>query len=216
MHIVAHHHDLREAPDPVQAVREMAAAVAPGEDGDTVFEAACEAGRAYRDDMDARRWALGDLGALLQDRYPRWRDRYGQGIVDKFAISSSARRRTIYEYVEAARFYPPAVRAALAQAYPTLAYSHFRAAMRTSAAHERAHSLDECRARAIEFLILCDSEEWTVDQADRAARGQAGAGRLLFSDDLYAIAHGGRAAFVFDTDTVTPGCSYRVTIKEAE
>lgn len=206
------------APDPLAVLRRMADDIAPGADGDTVYEAAGDLGRQCREDMDTGRWTLGDVAALLQDRYPTFKDTYGEQIVASFAREVGARKRTMFEYAETARFYPPPARAALLTTCPTLTYTHFRLAIRLTTKAERDQDLNHARATALTFLHRCAQEGWSVDQADREAKRARGDGDgPLYTGLVECAEHDGGVYFWLGAQAqLVPGVVYRVTVTEAD
>jgi hypothetical protein len=84
------------------------------------WEALVSAGQAIIEAHDRNRWACGDLGLRVQATY-------GESTLRKYAreinIQSSS---TLYNYVQVSRFYDEATRGM----FPSLSWSHYRAAMR--------------------------------------------------------------------------------------
>lgn len=202
-------------PDPLAAIREVAAHYPAGGDDDPVLEMCIGAGIQDLEDMDGRRWRLGDIAVLLQDRYPTYRDSYGKRIVDHYAREIKARARTLFEYAETARFYPDSARRALSATYPNLVYSQFRTAMRSVAPALRRQDPNSARAIALEFLMKCGENDWTADMADREARRPKSS--PAWSGIREALVHKGGVYFWIGTDSdLVPGVMYRLSITEID
>lgn len=101
------------------------------------------------DDMDTKRWRLGDLSAMVDSRY-------GEGAMDEFIREIKERKSRIYELRRVALMFPrhDAERASLLE-LPNLRHSHFSAA---------------CRLRdkdaAVALLMQASDEDWTVTQTE--------------------------------------------------
>jgi hypothetical protein len=132
--------------------------VIPNDDWETLISA----GMALAQDMDARRFELGDVGALVETRY-------GQNSLGKFASEiGMAQKKTLREYVRVARHYPPATRVVFWES--GLNWSHFRAALRAK---------DDAET----WLGRAADEGWPVAELARqisAAIGAPVAPRLLY------------------------------------
>jgi hypothetical protein len=120
-------------------------------DGDD-WEELVSAGIQATASEDSARWAHGDLAMRVATRY-------GESSMAKYAaaINKSMKTRTLYERMEVAAFFPPAVR----EKYAALAWSHFRAVSR---------ACDEM-TQAEAWLAQAEDEGWTVDYLEDMLKG---------------------------------------------
>jgi hypothetical protein len=172
-------------------------AVIPNDDWETLISA----GMALAQDMDARRFELGDVGALVETRY-------GQNSLGKFASEiGMAQKKTLREYVRVARHYPPATRVVFLES--GLNWSHFRAALRAK---------DDAET----WLGRAADEGWPVAELARqisASIGAPVAPRLLYDGKGYASDNGLLVVMNLLGDTTQLTCEtvyYQVKVYEAE
>jgi hypothetical protein len=111
------------------------------------WEALCDEGREAAQDMDGGRWRLGDLSLEIQKEY-------GKNRIAEFAKEINVPVGRVREYRTVAGYWKNQHRQKLLDDCPTLSYSHFRLAMRYDDIEE-----------AIEFLIECADDAWTVERA---------------------------------------------------
>jgi len=115
-------------------------------DQDYVQEAIA-AGQDTSDDIDERRFFLGDLGGLIEKDYDT--DTFGD-----WARSIKVPKNTAYEYRDVAAFYENSARAGIREQMPAIGYTHMRIAMKTG-------NLTE----ALSFLEECAADSWSTDRA---------------------------------------------------
>lgn len=101
---------------------------------------------------DRNRWALGDLGVKCERRY-------GHKSIGQYAAAINVRPTTMYEYSACSAFYDRDDRAA----FPPLAWSHYRVALRVKD-HEEA----------LVWLAKAADEGWTVDELSDAIKEATG------------------------------------------
>ena len=137
----------------------------PNDDWETVVSA----GIALAQDMDSRRFEMGDLGALVSARY-------GENNLGKFAAEiGMARVHTLREYVRVARGWERVTRATYLEA--GLNWSHFREALRAGDLAEH-------------WLAQAADNGWPVAEMARqisAALGQPVPPRKLFDAEAVVL-----------------------------
>lgn len=120
-----------------------------------IYETAISASIQIEDDADEARWFIGDVACLLETRY-------GENVIEQFAIDMNLGKKTAFERRAMAQFYPRDVRNALRADAPSLRWSHFR----------RAKSLGDLD-EALNVLQRASENCWTVEQLGLAVRAQS-------------------------------------------
>jgi hypothetical protein len=119
--------------------------IAKGEDPWQLMTDSC--GMAS-EDMDARRWLIGDMACRVVKKY-------GSDRIGEFAKEIKQPVDQVKEWRTVCRFYPLSVRADFLQDRPNLTYSHFRKAKR----------LRDMEA-ALDLLDKASLDDWTVELLD--------------------------------------------------
>lgn len=116
------------------------------------WETLVSTGQTIVEAHDRNRWALGDLGVKCERRY-------GHKSIGQYAAAINVRPTTMYEYSACSTFYDRGDRAA----FPPLAWSHYRVALRVKDHDE-----------ALVWLAKATDEGWTVDELSDAIKEAAG------------------------------------------
>ena len=111
------------------------------------YESCCDYARAQGEELDARRWIIGDVANTVMER---WQER----TVSDFARDIGQRKSTVYQWAKVSLFYENSLRCRLLDNYSNLTYSHLRDALR----------LNDVDA-AVAWLEEVSDNGWTVDEA---------------------------------------------------
>jgi len=114
------------------------------------YDLAVNLGVSVADDLDAKRWVLGDIAASLETTY-------GKGVIEKFAIDTHNGKSTVQEYRTMSQYYPTEYR----DIAPCLRYSHYK----------KAKVLKDVEL-SIEILHQAADNLWTVEQLQLAIKAQ--------------------------------------------
>ena len=113
------------------------------------YEELCNSCREMIEDMDRRRWLIGDTALEIETRY-------GDKTMESFARDIGANQSTVKGYKRVAKFYPPEFRGNLFGDNPNLTYTFYRDALRL-----------ETLELATEWLAEVSGEGWSADEAAR-------------------------------------------------
>ena len=120
------------------------------------YESCCDYARAQGEELDARRWIIGDVANTVMER---WQER----TVSDFARDIGQPKSTVYQWAKVSLFYENSLRCRLLDNYSNLTYSHLRDALR----------LNDVDA-AVAWLEAVSDNGWTVDEATRRLTEQLG------------------------------------------
>lgn len=113
------------------------------------YEACCDRCRDLNEQIDLRRWEIGDYALLVETKY-------GSHTMDDFSRDIGQNKSTVNGWKRVSAFYPKKIRADLFEAHPNLTYTFFKDALRLEALDEALMWLDEV-----------SKEGWSADQAAR-------------------------------------------------
>jgi len=111
------------------------------------YETLVNAGLALADDLDGRKWTLGDLSCLVDKAY-------GQNMLRQFADRINIEAARLAEYRTVARYYPRQNPARAELLSRGVRYTHFRDAMRLKDVND-----------SVQFLHEAADNGWKVEAA---------------------------------------------------
>lgn len=113
------------------------------------YEEIVDYARAISEDLDTKRWDLGDICNIAMERF-------GEKSIAEIAKDIGQRKSTCYQYAAVCRFYEPNLRRRLKEKLPNIGYSVLRDAMRLK-------DID----LAVEWLHMASELGYTADEASR-------------------------------------------------
>lgn len=111
------------------------------------YEELCDHSRQHVNDMDARRWDVGDDACAMETKY-------GEATLLGMARDVNMNKTTLASWKRVAEYYPEILRRRLLDNLENLSYSHYKDAIR----------LKDIQ-KSVAWLEKCSEEGWSPDQA---------------------------------------------------
>lgn len=121
--------------------------IAAGKEREWTYEELIELARATNEELDTRRFTLGDIANVIAVKY-------SEHTIADMAKEIGQSRSALYQYASVAKFYGVELRAKIKEELPNLTYTYLRDAMRLG-------SLSD----AFLWLVECSDLGYTADQA---------------------------------------------------
>ena len=117
------------------------------EQGSLSYEEICDHSRQYVEEIDHKRWIVGDDACAIDTKY-------GDHTMQDFARDVGLNKSTLAGWKRVSEFYPDSIRRKLLGELANLTYSHYKDALRLK-------DLDE----AVKWLEKVNDLGWSPDQA---------------------------------------------------